>query len=104
MRASSCRCCLHFVHEYGSLEGDAMKVDIDLAADAAAIQWAQRAPGRSKLFSQPGGRGVRLYFSDAGDVVGMEVLGWSKRTDTPTDVQVVVHSSDEGEILGEDHR
>jgi hypothetical protein len=80
-----------------------MRVEIDQTADAASIQWAPRARAASQVVGRPGGRGVRLYFNDAGDVVGLEVLGWSTRTDTPAEVQVVVQPSQAGELLDGEH-
>ena len=67
-----------------------MRIEIDPAADAAAIEWAPRARGESQVVARPGARGVRLYFDAAGDVVGLEVLGWSRRAETPQEVRVVV--------------
>ena len=78
-----------------------MKVDIDLAADSARLSWAPRAKGASRTVSTPG-RGVRLLMNDAGDVVGVEVLGWTQRTDAHSDVQVRVHPVDSAERLGDD--
>ena len=66
-----------------------MDVTIDLFADAAAMVWGKRAVGASKTVDVPG-RGVRLMLSEAGDVVGVEVLGWSARTADPSEVAVRV--------------
>src|SRR5437764_1204062 len=76
-----------------------MRIEIDQTADAASIQWAPRACATSQIVGRPGGRGVRLYFNDAGDVVGLEVLGWSERADAPAEVQVVVQPAQSGELL-----
>jgi hypothetical protein len=70
------------------------------AADAAAIEWAPRARGESQVVARPGARGVRLYFDAAGDVVGLEVLGWSRRAETPREVRVVVHPPGGGALAG----
>jgi hypothetical protein len=80
-----------------------MRVEIDQTADAASIQWAPRARAASEVVAKPGRRGVRLFFDDAGDVVGLEVLGWSTRTDAPAEVQVVVQPAQAGEVFGEEH-
>jgi hypothetical protein len=69
-----------------------VRIEFDPATDAAAIEWAPRACGESQVVGRPGGRGVRLYFDAAGDVVGLDVLGWSRRADAPHDVQVVFHN------------
>ena len=66
-----------------------MNVTIDLVADAASMVWGERAKGASKVVEVPG-RGVRLLLSAAGDVVGVEVLGWSGRTADPSEVAVRV--------------
>ena len=66
-----------------------MDVTIDLVADAAAMVWGKRAAGASRTVDVPG-RGVRLMLSEAGDVVGVEVLGWSARTADPSAVAVRV--------------
>lgn len=66
-----------------------MNVTIDLVADAASMVWGDRAKGASKVVDVPG-RGVRLLLSAAGDVVGVEVLGWSGRTADPAEVAVRV--------------
>jgi len=66
-----------------------MNVTIDLVADAAAFVWGERAKGASTTTDVPG-RGVRLMLSAAGDVVGIEVLGWSGRTADPSEVAVRV--------------
>jgi hypothetical protein len=79
-----------------------VRIEIDPAADAAAIEWAPRAPGTSQVVARPGARGVRLFFDAAGDVVGLEVLGWSRRAETPQEVRVVVHTQ-RGEALAGDH-
>jgi hypothetical protein len=76
-----------------------VRIEIDPAADAAAIEWAPRARGESQVVARPGARGVRLYFDAAGDVVGLEVLGWSHRAETPQEVRVVVHAERAGEAL-----
>jgi len=80
-----------------------MRVEIDQTADAASIQWAPRVSTQSQVVGRPGGRSVRLFFNAAGDVVGLEVLGWSQRATTPAEVQVVVHPTHAGEILEADH-
>lgn len=80
-----------------------MRIEIDPVADAAAIEWAPRAPGASQVVARPNGRGVRLFFNDTGDVVGLEVLGWSHRTETPHEVRVVVHPAQTGEVLPGEH-
>lgn len=80
-----------------------MKIEIDPVADAAAFEWAPRAPGTSQVVSRPDGRGVRLFFNDIGDVVGLEVLGWSHRAETPQEVRVVVHPSQAGKVLPGEH-
>jgi hypothetical protein len=79
-----------------------MRVEIDQTADAASIQWAPRARAESQVVGRPEGRGVRLYFDEAGDVVGLEVLGWSQRTASPAEVQVVVHPAPAGDLLPAD--
>lgn len=79
-----------------------MKVDIDLAADALSVEWGRRSRAGSQVFSRPGKRGLRLYFSDDGDVVGFEVLGWSARTADPTDVSVSIHAAHSAETLSPD--
>lgn len=66
-----------------------MNVTIDLVADAASMVWGDRSKGASKLVDVPG-KGVRLLLSAAGDVVGVEVLGWSGRTADPSEVAVRV--------------
>ncbi len=66
-----------------------MNVTLDLVADAASMVWGDRAKGASKVVDVPG-RGVRLLLSAAGDVVGVEVLGWSARTADPSEVAVRV--------------
>ncbi|SDP33640.1 hypothetical protein SAMN04515671_3776 [Nakamurella panacisegetis] len=66
-----------------------MNVTIDLVADAASMVWGERAKGASQVVDVPG-RGVRLLLSAAGDVVGVEVLGWSQRTADPSEVAVRV--------------
>lgn len=66
-----------------------MNVTIDLVADAASMVWGNRAKGASKVVDVPG-RGVRLLLSAGGDVVGVEVLGWSGRTADPSEVAVRV--------------
>jgi Protein of unknown function (DUF2283) len=76
-----------------------VRIEIDPAADAAAIEWAPRARGESQVVGRPGARGVRLYFDAAGDVVGLEVLGWSRRAETPREVRVVVHAERAREAL-----
>ncbi len=80
-----------------------MRIEIDPVADAAAFEWAPRVPGASQVVSRPDGRGVRLFFNDTGDVVGLEVLGWSHRAETPQEVRVVVHSAQPGEVLAGEH-
>ena len=65
-----------------------MKVSIDLVADAASLVWGERTGGSTGV--DVPGRGVRLMLSDVGDVVGVEVLGWSQRTTDPSDVTVRV--------------
>lgn len=80
-----------------------MKVDIDLAADALSVEWATRARAASQLVGRPGRPGARVHFNEAGDVVGFEVLGWSQRTEDPTDVAVAVHAADSSETLQADH-
>jgi len=76
-----------------------MKVTIDLVADAAAFVWGERAKGASTTAEVPG-RGVRLMLSAAGDVVGIEVLGWSARTADPSEVAVRVAGV--ADVLAED--
>ena len=76
-----------------------MKLEIDLVADAATFVWGDRAEGRSTVTEVPG-RGARLLLNAAGDVVGVEVLGWSYRTADPSDVQVRVIGV--GEVLEDD--
>jgi hypothetical protein len=76
-----------------------VRIEIDPAADAAAIEWAPRVRGQAQVVGRPGARGVRLYFDAAGDVVGLEVLGWSHRAETPQEVRVVVHAERAGEAL-----
>ena len=66
-----------------------MNVTIDLVADAASMVWGERAKKGSKVVEVPG-KGVRLLLSAAGDVVGVEVLGWSGRTADPSEVAVRV--------------
>jgi hypothetical protein len=44
-----------------------------------------------------------MYFNEAGDVVGFELLGWSHRTDDPTEVAVAVHAADSAEQLPKRH-
>ncbi len=80
-----------------------MKVDIDLVADAASIEWAPRARGLSQIIRKGNRPGVRVHFNEVGDVVGLEVLGWSRRTDAPTDVDVKLHGLDSPQTLGADH-
>jgi hypothetical protein len=80
-----------------------MKVDIDLVADALSVQWAPRARAASQIVGRPGRPGVRVHFNEAGDVVGFEALGWSRRTEDPTGVEVVVHAGDSVETLAGDH-
>jgi hypothetical protein len=80
-----------------------MKVDIDLAADAVSVAWAPRARAHSQVVGQPGRAGARMYFNESGDVVGFEILGWSHRTDDPTDVAVMVHTADSAETLSKRH-
>ena len=79
-----------------------MRIEIDQTADAMSVQWAPRARGASEEVRRPGGRGVRLYFNEAGDVVGLEVLGWSARADALAEVQVVVHPTPAGELVSGD--
>lgn len=83
------------------MEDAGRSVSIDLAADAATISWGERAPGRSE-YVERGGKGVRLLLDAAGDVVGIEVLGWSHRTADPREGAVNV-SAQLGEELGPDH-
>ena len=71
-----------------------MRVDIDLVADAASMIWGDRTGGSSTLADVPG-RGVRLLLNAAGDVVGIEVLGWSQRAGDPANVGVRVTASAE---------
>ncbi len=78
-----------------------MKVDIDLVSDAATLQWAPRTSGASRLVNTHG-RGVRLLLNEAGDVVGVEVLGWSRRTHEPADVQVHIHTGESAEVAPDD--
>jgi len=66
-----------------------MNITIDLVADAAAMLWGTRGKGMSHTVDVPG-RGVRLFLSSTGDVVGVEVLGWSQRTADPAEVAVRV--------------
>lgn len=80
-----------------------MKVNIDLAADALSVEWATRARATSQIVGQPGRPGARVHFNEAGDVVGFEVLGWSQRTEDPTDVAVAVHAADSSDTLPADH-
>jgi hypothetical protein len=79
-----------------------VRIEIDPAADATAIQWAPRARGQSQVVARPGARGVRLYFDAAGDVVGLEVLGWSRRAETPQEVCVAVRPGG-GDALADSH-
>lgn len=44
-----------------------------------------------------------MHFNEAGDIVGFEVLGWSQRTEDPTDVAVAVHAADSSKTLPTDH-
>ncbi|PZS27960.1 MAG: hypothetical protein DLM58_18045 [Pseudonocardiales bacterium] len=76
-----------------------MNVTIDLVADAAAFVWGERAKGASATADVPG-RGVRLMLSAAGDVVGVEVLGWSERTADPSEVAVRIAGV--ADVLAED--
>ena len=76
-----------------------MNVNIDLVADVAAMVWGERAKGASKAVDVPG-RGVRLLLSAAGDVVGVEVLGWSERSANPAEVAVRVASV--AEVISDD--
>lgn len=46
---------------------------------------------------------MRLFFDAAGDVVGLEVLGWSQRAETPSEVRVIVHPAPAEEPLPDDH-
>jgi len=85
------------------MEGSAMKVDIDLAADALSVEWAPRARAASQVVGRRGRPGVRIHYNEAGDVVGFEVPGWSRRTEDPTDVAVAVHALDSAETLTQDH-
>ena len=80
-----------------------MKVDIDLAADAVSVGWAPRSRAHSQIVGRSGRAGARIYFNEAGDVVGFELLGWSHRTDDPTEVAVAVHAADSGEQLPKRH-
>lgn len=80
-----------------------MKVDIDLAADVLSVEWAARSRAASQLVGRPGRPGARVHFNEAGDVVGFEVLGWSQRTEDPTDVAVAVHAADSADTLAADH-
>jgi hypothetical protein len=79
-----------------------MNIDIDQAADAVLISWAPRAPGRS-VVGTFGGKSVRLLLNDANDVVGIEVLGWSTRTEQPLALTVNVTTGADSEILGAQH-
>jgi hypothetical protein len=79
-----------------------MKVDIDLAADAATLVWGRPEQAASQVVRRPGRRGVRLFFNADGDVVGLEVLGWSQRVEQPTDVEVAVHPRDSAQRLTDD--
>jgi len=76
-----------------------MNVNIDLVADAAAMVWGERAKGASTVVDVPG-RGVRLLLSATGDVVGVEVLGWSQRTADPSEVAVRVAGA--AEVIPDD--
>ncbi len=76
-----------------------MNVTIDLVADAASMVWGDRAKGASQVVDVPG-KGVRLLLSVAGDVVGVEVLGWTGRTADPADVAVRVAGV--AEVLDDD--
>jgi hypothetical protein len=78
-----------------------MKVSIDLAADAAKMQWAPRARGRSYVV-EVDGRGVRLLQNEQGDVVGVEVLGWSTRSEVIASVEVAVVGLEQAEVLDGD--
>lgn len=59
-----------------------MTIEVDTVADAALISWGTPGP-ISEDVRRGGGKGVRVLFDDAGDVVGVEVLGWSHRTNHP---------------------
>lgn len=78
-----------------------MNVTIDLAADAAMMVWGQRARGRSVVVDVPG-KGVRLLLNDAGDVVGVEVLGWTERAGAPAEVALHVDGATAADVLAED--
>jgi hypothetical protein len=78
-----------------------VKIEIDLAADAATVQWAPRSKGSSRLVNTDG-RGVRLLLNERGDVVGVEVLGWSDRADAPADVDVRIHTGQSVEVVAGD--
>ena len=75
-----------------------MKVSIDLVADAASLVWGERTGGSTGV--DVPGRGVRLMLSAAGDVVGVEVLGWSQRATDPSDV--VVRITGVADVLDDD--
>jgi hypothetical protein len=78
-----------------------MRVSIDLAADVAKMQWAPRARGRSQVVNVEG-RGVRLLQNEQGDVVGVEILGWSARADVIASVEVAVSGLEQAEVLDDE--
>jgi hypothetical protein len=67
-----------------------MQVKIDQAADAALITWADRRGGRSRTVDLPNGKTVRLLLDQAGELAGLEVLGWWRRAQNPLEVQVLI--------------
>jgi len=79
-----------------------MRVDIDLVADALSVGWGRRGRASSQVIGRPGRQGARVLYSERGDVVGFEVLGWSTRAQDPTEVAVSVHAASSAEVLSVD--
>ena len=74
-----------------------MEVRIDPQADAVKIEWGTKPGVRSRVVGDPVGGGVVLDEDADGNVVGVEVLFWSRRTAAPLDVRVVVVDPAAGE-------
>ena len=78
-----------------------MDIRIDRIADAVLITWASRASGASRVVQFEQGAGVRLLLDDESNVVGLEILGYSRRTADPQSVTTTFSS--DGEVLDEEH-
>lgn len=75
-----------------------MRVSIDLAADAARVQFSDAPPAKGR--SQEVASGVVIDFDDTGRAVALEIVGLRSRMTEPAKVEVDLAGP--GELLPDD--